>query len=51
MTTAWKPRIVHEGETEKVFGSPKFIGLTRKLGLASPRRFEATKKEPGDVVI
>jgi len=37
--------------TERVFGSPSFIGRTRNTALRSPERFEPTKKEAGDVVI
>jgi hypothetical protein len=44
-------RIVRDNETEKVFGSPRFVGLTRKPGLPSPHRFEPTVKRAGDVVI
>ena len=44
-------KLAYERPPEKVFGSAKFIGLTRKVGLKSPTRFEPTVKEIGDVVI
>lgn len=44
-------RIVTDEQHERTFGSRQFISLTRKPELVSPRRFEPTKKGPGDVVI
>jgi hypothetical protein len=49
--TAPHLRIVHEGESERVYGSKRFLSLTRKPDLPSPRRFEPTTKGEGDVVI
>lgn len=44
-------KLAYERPPERVFGSEKFIGLTRKVGLASPLRFEPTVKGEFDVVI
>jgi hypothetical protein len=44
-------RLVTEEDTERVFGSHGFIGLTRVPNAPGPRRFEPTTKRPGDVVI
>jgi hypothetical protein len=49
MKTALK--LVSSRPPERVFGTPEFIGLTRKVGLASPSRFEPTVKGIDDVVI
>jgi hypothetical protein len=50
---AMKPRlrIVTEEDTERVFGSHRFIGLTRRPNMPGPERFVATVKGPDDVVI
>jgi hypothetical protein len=37
--------------TERTFGSYRFIRLTRNPTVPAPARFEATVKQPGDVVI
>jgi hypothetical protein len=37
---------------ERIFGKPAFIALTRNPTLPRPeRKFEPTKKQPGDIVI
>lgn len=46
-----KLKLVASREPEKVFGSAKFIGLTRKVGLKSPTKFVPTVKAEGDIVI
>jgi hypothetical protein len=37
--------------TERTFGSYRFIRLTRNPGLVPPVRFEATVKQPEDVIV
>jgi hypothetical protein len=44
-----KLRVVDD--TERTFGSYRFIRLTRNPAMPSPVRFEATVKQPEDVVI
>jgi hypothetical protein len=44
-----KLRVVDD--TERTFGSYRFIRLTRNPGIPSPVRFEATVKQPEDVVV
>jgi hypothetical protein len=44
-----KLRVVDD--TERTFGSYRFIRLTRNPGLVPPVRFEATAKGDGDIVI
>lgn len=44
-------KLAYERPPEKVFGSAKFIGLTRKVGLKSPTKFIPTTKQPGDIVL
>lgn len=44
-------RIVTDEQHERTFGSREFIGLTRNPALVAPKRFEATKKGPEDIVI
>lgn len=49
-----KPRLRIVGDdasTERVFGSAAFIAIGRKPELASPTRFEPTRKGAGDVII
>lgn len=44
-----KLRVVDD--TERTFGSYRFIRLTRNPAMPSPVRFEATAKGEGDIVI
>jgi hypothetical protein len=44
-------RIVSDEPTERVFGSARFIGMTRNTALKPPAKFQATVKGEGDVVI
>lgn len=50
VTPLRKMHVVAE-QTERVFGSAKFIGLTRKVGLQSPSKFQPTTKNQGDIII
>ena len=36
---------------ERIYGSERFRSLTRNPELGSPKRFEPTPKQAGDVVI
>jgi hypothetical protein len=46
-----KLRLVPSDETHIVYGSKSFIFRTRRPDLPSPKRFEPTRKEIGDVGI
>jgi hypothetical protein len=46
-----KLKLVSSRPSERVYGSERFIGLTRNVELKSPIKFVATKKAAGDVVI
>lgn len=39
------------GEGERIYGSARFLSLTRRTDLASPRKFVPTVKAAGDIVI
>lgn len=44
--------MIHQPKkADRLFGSPRFIGLTRNTGLRQPERFEPTHKQPGDIII
>lgn len=43
--------IVTDADSERVFGSREFINRTRNTALQSPRRFEPTKKNEGDICL
>jgi hypothetical protein len=44
-------KLVSSRPPEKLFGSQRFINLTRNTSLVSPTKFEPTIKASGDVVI
>jgi hypothetical protein len=44
-------KLVISRPSEKLFGSQRFIDLTRNTSLVSPTKFEPTVKASGDVVI
>jgi hypothetical protein len=44
-------RIVDPTQTERTFGSRRFIALDRNPGLPQPDRFEPTVTRAGDIVI
>lgn len=42
---------VRETRHGRIFGSKRFLSLTRNPALEAPTKFTPTKKEAGDVVI
>jgi hypothetical protein len=44
-------KLVASRPPERIYGSQRFIGLTRNVGLESPSKFVPTLKGPLDVII
>jgi hypothetical protein len=44
-------KLVASRPPERIYGSERFIGLTRNVGLESPSKFVPTIKRDGDVVL
>ena len=50
-TTSSMTRHLRADTPERIFGSQRFIAMTRNPALQSPVRFKPTEKKEGDITI